>query len=70
MMASCHVGCFNVVVSTGILPAACCAMPKAQCAPGKIATELLFSHRNDAQLVLTGIAKAQPQQRNDAAHSP
>ena len=30
-------------------------------APGKIATELLFSHRNDAQLVLTGIAKAQPQ---------
>jgi hypothetical protein len=23
--------------------------------------ELLFSHRNDARLVLTGIAKAQPQ---------
>ena len=30
-------------------------------APGRIVTELLFSHRNDAQLVLTGIAKAQPQ---------
>jgi hypothetical protein len=30
-------------------------------APGKIATELLFSHRNDAELVLTGIAKAQLQ---------
>src|SRR5262249_10163075 len=30
-------------------------------ASGKIATELLFSHRNDAQLVLTGIAEAQPQ---------
>jgi hypothetical protein len=45
-------------------------MPKAQCASGKIATELLFSHRNDAQLVLTGIAKARLQPRNDAAHSP
>jgi hypothetical protein len=34
-------------------------MPKAQCAPRKIATEFLFSHRNDAQLVLTGIVKVQ-----------
>src|SRR5262249_31001118 len=33
-------------------------MPKAQCAPRKIATEFLFSHRNDAQLVLTGIVEA------------
>ena len=29
-----------------------------ECAPGNIATELLFSHRNDAQLAFTGIAKA------------
>jgi hypothetical protein len=29
-----------------------------ECAPGKVATELLFSHRNDAQLLLTGNAKA------------
>jgi len=39
-------------------------------APGKIATELLFSHRNDAQLVLTGIAKAQPQHGTAPPNSP
>ena len=29
-----------------------------ECAPGKIVTELLFSHQNDAQLLLTENAKA------------
>jgi hypothetical protein len=45
-------------------------MPKAKCAPNKIATELLLSHRNDAQLVLTGIAKAQPQHGTAPPNSP
>jgi len=57
MLASCHVGCFNVVLSTGILRSRFPRNAKAQCAPRKIATEFLFSHRNDAQLVLTGIVK-------------
>jgi len=38
-------------------------------APGKIATELLFTHRNDAQLVLIGIAEAAAAQ-NRAAQLP
>jgi hypothetical protein len=41
-------------------------------AAGRIATELLFSYRNDAQLVLTGIAKAAAAAaaRNRAAQLP
>ena len=39
-------------------------------APGKITTELLFSHRNDAQLVLIGIAEAQPQHGTAQLNSP
>jgi hypothetical protein len=31
-----------------------------ECAPGKVVIELLFSHQNDAQLLLTGSAKASP----------
>ena len=40
-------------------PCAVAVSSAGEYAPGKITTELLFSHRNDAQLVLTGIAKAQ-----------
>src|SRR6516162_5417914 len=39
-------------------PCAVAVSSAGEYAPGKIATELLFSHRNDAQLVFTGIAKA------------
>ena len=39
-------------------------------AAGRIATELLFSYRNDAQLVLTGIAKAQPHHGTAPPNSP
>jgi hypothetical protein len=42
-------------------PCAVAVISAGEYAPGKIATELLFSHRNDAKLVLTGIAKARPQ---------
>ena len=53
----------GMTVSAIAGPCAVAVSSAGEYALGKIATELLFSDRNDAQLVLTGIAKAQPQHR-------